>query len=671
MGKQNGGSRPPTHPSTVAPSDWPQSFIPPHPATSSQRVNTKQSAGGSKRTRPPSPDSKRKKKRQRSHSHSHTTDAATLSASSTQSRPPASVTPRPPTASTTPAPPTASTTPAPPHPDRPFPARVQRPPPAGLSYDNATAVLQDYVGSLRNNLAVHNVAYDVRQVNDTPPHLFTASLTLPFNSPVASAVGGGTHASKGAAKASAAYVAVCELVCWGEMGGDLSLTPAHPAFNRRKEGTTAVATAHVGNSAYISGPKWWDESSPMSADNLFGSVMRIEIEGHPDVSKECMPLLFVTARPLPFDGAEFDISGATVRAVAKLSPSLPLTIRPKDLKYALAYSTLLFEGLSERPLALDEARYLVLPLKSDTEITQPTLSRDIISWGEVKDATKRPLAPLSYREPDLLSRLEGRVVAGTTTGPRWNVHEIKTDLTASTARPDGQPWWNVQIKGERKKHGYARDAVVSDKTQPLLEVVPDVPMNARVGGIVAAVGSDPSPTLVLPELVHLHAISAATLRTASTLPAILVALDVQLLATELSTTHFQGHIKPHLARQAITAPSFRTAALVRDDYQRLELLGDAILKFALCVSLYATSTHDPGDRGWANQGHLTRDLHVAESNATLTKCAKAVGLEPYVRALSRNKDWMPRGWRVTEGSVPKAPTTQPLGDKVCPSCGEE
>lgn len=63
------------------------------------------------------------------------------------------------------------------------------------------------------------------------------------------------------------------------------------------------------------------------------------------------------------------------------------------------------------------------------------------------------------------------------------------------------------------------------------------------------------------------------------LPSILTELDQLMLVQELNAKLFNKKIDAGLLRQCLNTP----AACLEDDYQRLELLGDAFLKYVVSV----------------------------------------------------------------------------------------
>ncbi|GMK56510.1 hypothetical protein CspeluHIS016_0303500 [Cutaneotrichosporon spelunceum] len=542
-------------------------------------------------------------------------------------------------------------------------------PPPSLTLDNATGILSEYAGSLRNNLALHGLEWTVTQHNGKPP-VFSATISLPFNSPIRSA-NGVRQRSKKLAKASASLAAVTSLMRFGEIGTDFSLHPMHPGHRKRKETKVAVAEPVPKNRPYIAGPEWWASLPPLDAANgLFGSVIELEIEDFPERAAECRPLLLVTSRPLPFDGASLDVSGNKVAAFAHVSPSYPLKIRSEDLECAIGYSTVLFEGVCHRTIECQwsRARYAILPLKWAADFSSP-LTRNHISWGEVMDTCSHPLEPLRYHDFDeLKAQCEGRLICGMTRSLRWVVRGVRDDLRPDSIRKDSLSYGTLS-KGERKSYGYAPSAVVTDPTQPLLAV------QAEIDNIVTGIVSNLQvksirEAVVLPELLSLHSISAGTFRTASLLPILLPMLDAQLLGMEMSEALFGSRIKPHLAREAITASQARPVPSMQD-YQRLELLGDSVLKLVVDSLLYVHMAEQNQDGDLPNEGALVAAGNIIQQNTTLTASAEKANFAGYIRGIYHSPaEWLPHGWIVSGAHQTPTPDHQQLGKKVLADVSE-
>ncbi|OBT69887.1 hypothetical protein VE03_00456 [Pseudogymnoascus sp. 23342-1-I1] len=105
------------------------------------------------------------------------------------------------------------------------------------------------------------------------------------------------------------------------------------------------------------------------------------------------------------------------------------------------------------------------------------------------------------------------------------------------------------------------------------------------------------------------------------IPSIMHRLWRQALALHLYNAVFedQGFVNLDYVITATNAP------LANEDtnYQRLEFIGDSVLKYLVCVNLYATQPSWP-------EGYLSRAKDQAVANSRLSRAALAVGLDRYI-----------------------------------------
>ena len=106
-------------------------------------------------------------------------------------------------------------------------------------------------------------------------------------------------------------------------------------------------------------------------------------------------------------------------------------------------------------------------------------------------------------------------------------------------------------------------------------------------------------------------------------------IDDMLLVTELNAALFDHSIQDDLLHAAVSAPS----ACTEFDYERLELLGDAYLKYLSSIYLFVTN---PAQHEGALHSARLRII----SNKALFVNAESVGLAPYIQA----KPLAPRQW---------------------------
>ena len=108
---------------------------------------------------------------------------------------------------------------------------------------------------------------------------------------------------------------------------------------------------------------------------------------------------------------------------------------------------------------------------------------------------------------------------------------------------------------------------------------------------------------------------------AAFVPSILHRIDTTLLAADLQSSVLSA-VPVHneaLLIEAISSPSAQEAS----DYNRLEFLGDAMLKF--CATLHVMAKHPT----WP-EGYLTHEKARIVSNNTLAKAALSAGLDKYI-----------------------------------------
>lgn len=121
-----------------------------------------------------------------------------------------------------------------------------------------------------------------------------------------------------------------------------------------------------------------------------------------------------------------------------------------------------------------------------------------------------------------------------------------------------------------------------------------------------------------------------------------------LLVTELNAALFDHSIGGHHLHAAISAPS----ACVELDYERLELLGDAYLKYLSSIYLFVTN---PAQHEGALHSARLRII----SNKALFLNAESVGLAPYIQAKPlAPRHWCPQNFTVIHPPSPKPSTAE-------------
>ena len=125
-------------------------------------------------------------------------------------------------------------------------------------------------------------------------------------------------------------------------------------------------------------------------------------------------------------------------------------------------------------------------------------------------------------------------------------------------------------------------------------------------------------------------------------------IDDMLLVTELNAALFDHSIQEDHLHAAISAPS----ACTEFDYERLELLGDAYLKYLSSIYLFVTN---PAQHEGALHSARLRII----SNKALFINAESVGLAPYIQAKPlAPRQWSPPNYTVIPPPPRKTSTTE-------------
>ena len=141
---------------------------------------------------------------------------------------------------------------------------------------------------------------------------------------------------------------------------------------------------------------------------------------------------------------------------------------------------------------------------------------------------------------------------------------------------------------------------------------------------------------------------------AQLLPSIIQHIETSIVATQLNSTILSkvGFDDIDLVKACLSASSAFDAV----NYQRLEFIGDSVLKFIVSVQLFAQKPL------W-HEGYLTRAKSSMVANATLTKAALSQQLDRYVTTAK----FSPRKWKamsIDQFLGPRDTRTRKLSAKV-------
>ncbi|TFK75994.1 ribonuclease III [Pluteus cervinus] len=370
-------------------------------------------------------------------------------------------------------------------------------------------------------------------------------------------------------------------------------------------------------------------------------------------------LLILTWKPLPvlpkfklfFSGLENDIV---------LHRGRPLQLDESQLTDLHGYTMRLCRAMSNKPFVcpLPQMPYLFAPVDIEfgAALQGEGHAHDFepyIDWDSIRIAASNWAVPLKAETvADLIEDLNDAVVQDRWVEftRRYEVVKLRTDLTP-LSKPADSPreaeYDSLLHFCKERRKGFEG---LKDENQPIIEVDKVAPLLNHLNPHTIPV----TPTqkfaakYLIPELCAKFTVPARFLRTALLLPSIMKRLDDYLLVKELNTKMLENTITDDLLHRAITAPS----AGMEYDYERLELLGDAFLKYLSSVYVFVTNPLQ-------SEGALHVSRQKIVSNKALFHSAMQAGLPPFIQAKPLAiKTWQPSAFRIV--TPPKRPTNENL-----------
>jgi len=389
----------------------------------------------------------------------------------------------------------------------------------------------------------------------------------------------------------------------------------------------------------ITSPRFWDESPSFTwTTEYYPTLMTLEIEGCVD---ECRTMCLLTTRPIPEmevlkeidlsvkEKLNVDIKPVTAKGVLRTGPPMS-KLSESQLESALRFTQTILKTHLAQPVVADlkDCRWLVLPMSRGHDPTKHTkVKRKHVDWDQIEAGSK--LSPIPFTLESL-----GAMSDDTISETMFGSADMNRLVYIHRAHKSSQG----DLEGS-------------------------VALPGRKGGLVNELASAPVPLPDLKEVQVRHPISASVYRTTSMLPIIFNQIDSVLIARQASETIFSSTINNPAALMALTPR--KTSGDLLHSYERLEFLGDTILKLIATVDVFARPP------AVLREVEVEKERHVMLSNRMLHKCGEEAGIPPYIRnGKFRAGGWMPHGWRLENGQVAETPT-QTLGLKVRLQVGTE
>ncbi|KAF9820990.1 hypothetical protein IEO21_00967 [Rhodonia placenta] len=405
-------------------------------------------------------------------------------------------------------------------------------------------------------------------------------------------------------------------------------------------GRTAVAS--TGTRSYErKHPKFWKNTSRTTVCRLYPMLVSVG----PLKDRFNAPILIFARGPLP-TLRMFSIFSDGSTANVHLRRTAPLDLNDEQLGFLHEFTVRACRTITNKPYTCSQESmpYFIAPLAAafskvlcdEYESSGIPDVDNYIAWDLVRAAVKDFVVPLLSDARQSLEDfvedaiLQDRKVEFTN---RFFAERIRPDLTPLSKAHDSPREEEYPNFLEYCKARIKDFVGLKDEHQSLIEVSPVPNAVNNLNPTVKVIPSSKTPAkYLIPELVFRLTIPASVFRTILLVPSILKRIDDQLLVKELNMLFFRRTIQESALLTALTPPS----ASVQFDYERLELFGDALLKYVASIYCFVTM---PGVR--ENALHVARQDII--SNKALLAGAVRAGLPPYIQS----KPFVIKTWQPT------------------------
>ncbi|KAG0302900.1 Dicer-like protein 1 [Dissophora globulifera] len=526
---------------------------------------------------------------------------------------------------------------------------------ARMTFATAVSLLYQYCASLPSDVYTRSApVFEISEAATSGE--WECSLTLPPNAPLDQFYSG-AFSKKKIAKNAAAFKACKALHLLGalndrllphrnkaiiedELQNEQSDSDSGDSDGEKAEDSVGEGNGHSKKSLrkyLVNHPKFWGNKifAPTGANQVGVHMTRFTLRkracfeaGGQNTECSSRSLCLLTAQPLPqFDPIElfFDVGS---RWVHMDIVNQPLILVGQQLEDLHRYAGRLYHNIFRKTVDLGSPmigmRHIIAPLKPNADnLFQEGITPDqLIDWDEIKAGTSTTNTGELIRGDSSWEQLQDRVFFEMGQfGRLYYASALRTDLNPASVILDDISR-EKGISGTRfcdlyrDQHGI----YIQDMHQPLIEAKRVIRVSDLLQPNMNKSQSPKSsvPRFLIPELCSMLPISASVLRSAWWTVSVLERLDSLLLTEEfLAETNLS--IKIPLMLEALTTSELAHAM----NYQRLELLGDTVLKLLTSLDLYIR--HPSLD-----EGQLTIRRTAMINNKRLYKRSRRLKLDRFI-----------------------------------------
>ncbi|EPQ59279.1 hypothetical protein GLOTRDRAFT_136195 [Gloeophyllum trabeum ATCC 11539] len=519
-----------------------------------------------------------------------------------------------------------------------------------IYHRDATAIVLRFVSKLSEHLGKE--LFIVRESVKAEPKTYRVIIWLHGYNPIQ----GEYYESLAHARRSACYKVCQELSDRGHLDYRILPRPPYPSGIYGPARSAPEVNKSNGTRRYPrKSPDFWANCRSVGWSRVFPTIIWVDDGNTPTHGH----IVLLTRLPLPpLSSTKVFYTG--VPATVYFTRAASFTMDGPKLQQVYHYTTRLCRGIMNKSLdcPLENMPYLLLPLNGawkhgpKDHNSEASDIQKYIPWDLVYHAAQNFVTPFRYEsigavEEDVKDAVvQDRWVEFTR---RYEVEKVRTDLSplskpVDSPRESAYESFLEYCKARRKDF----DGLKSH-TQPLIQIKRLSAVLNRLNPTTRPLTESSKATAkyLIPELCAKYTIPASTFRTALLLPSITRRIDDMLLVKELNAKIFDHSLQEDLLHTAITAP----AAGFEFDYERLELLGDAYLKYLSSVYLFVTN---PEKREGAL--HFARQRII--SNKSLLEYADSAGLPPFIQS----KPFVAKLWQPAPLEAATSPDEASVGN---------
>lgn len=481
---------------------------------------------------------------------------------------------------------------------------------------------------------------------------YVCEALLPTGSPLRSMIGK-EYPRKSLAKRSAAFEACLELRKRGLL--DTNLLPIyHKQLPFMRNACLALHSKQGNAYDLLIKPKFWEQGWGVVPKKLFVLLIRAE---NPEVLEHSIaPMVMLTRQPLP-NIPSFPIyprPGVRLRMSLTIMKG-SINVSNNELQSLNTFTLRIYKDAFNKVYEDNMAQmsYWLAPLQdtaSDCDGAHP----ELIDWAAVEFVQKNERIPWTNEtEPE---QLENRFfVDEYNGGHRYYSLRVDPTLKATDPPPAGvvkKDFMDSIINWTSSLWKKSRDKVSYDLEQPVFSAY-KVPLRRNwLDDWNDDDLAERTKAWICPQPLKVSAIPLPNVVMSYIIPALIWRIDAFLVAVE-ACSMLDLPVFPVLALEAMTKDSDNTDE-ARDqqiqlqrgmgkNYERLEFIGDAFLKMATSISLYAGNAGDD-----EFHSHVKRMLMICNKN--LFGHAIDKKLYQYIRTEGFNRrSWYPEGLILKEG----------------------